>query len=153
MTPTILNRRAKFNYFILESYEAGISLAGHEVKSIREGKVNLNEAFVRIIRGEAFLMNCHINPYSRIQGHIEIDPMRARKLLLNRSQIDRLEGPSSQKGMAIVPLKIYFKKGYAKVEIALGRGKKLFDKRESIKQRMHERETAAAIKSKSRKSR
>ena len=153
MNPIAVNRKARFDYFLQEKFEAGICLLGSEVKSIREARVNLKDSFVRIVRGEAFLFNCHVTPYSRIQGHMEIEPTRSRKLLLKRSELNRLVGQASQKGFAIIPLSIYFKKGLVKVEIALAKGKKQFDKRESIKRRMHERESEAAIKRHSRKRR
>ncbi len=140
------NRKARFDYFIGERFEAGIQLKGCEVKSIREGKVNLKDSFVRVIRGEAFLMNCHINPYSHLQGYTEIDPRVTRKLLLKKAEIYKLEGITSQKGHAIIPLSMYFKKGLVKIQIAVGKGKKQFDKRETIKRRIHDRESQAAIK-------
>lgn len=152
-TPAAVNRKARFDYFVLEKMEAGIALLGSEVKSIREGKVNLKDAFVRILKNEAFLFNCHISPYSRIQGYVDIDPVRTRKLLLHRQEINRLMGQSQQKGYAIIPLSLYFKKGKVKVEIGLARGKQQHDKRESIKRRIHDRETSAAIKSVRGKSR
>ena len=140
------NRKAYFNYFIHDKYEAGVSLMGHEVKSIRERRVNLKDSYVRVMREEAFLVNCHISPYSKIQGHEEIDPIRTRKLLLKRNEINRLMGQAGRKGVAIVPLRMYFRKGFVKVEIATGEGKKQYDKRETIKQRIHNRETQSAIK-------
>ena len=140
------NRKAYFDYFIHDKYEAGVSLLGHEVKSIRERRVNLKDAYVRIFREEAFLLNCHVSPYSRIQGHEDLDPTRTRKLLLKRSEINRLMGQVGRKGVTIIPLRMYFKKGFVKVEIGIGEGKKQYDKRESIKQRIHTRETQAAIK-------
>lgn len=140
------NRKARFDYFIGEKFEAGIKLLGCEVKSIREGKVNLKDSFVKIMSGEAFLVNCHISLYSHIQGYTTIDPTASRKLLLKRSEIEYLQGIMSQKGHAIIPLVMYFKKGLVKVEIALAKGKKQFDKRETIKRRIHDRETSAAIK-------
>jgi len=146
MTPIAVNRKARYDYFILEKCEAGISLLGHEVKSIREGRINLKDSFVRVIKDEAFLINCHISPYSKIQGHAEIDPCRMRKLLLNRREIEYLKGKGTQKGHTIVPLTMYFKRGKIKVEIGLGRGKKQFDKRESIKRRIHDKESQKAIK-------
>jgi SsrA-binding protein len=149
--PVATNRKARHDFFLFEKYEAGIALLGCEVKSIREGRINLKDSFVRILNGEAFLMNCHITPYSKIQGYVDIDPIRSRKLLLNRGEIGRLAGKASQKGFAIVPLAVYFKRGVAKVEIAVGQGKKQFDKRESIKRRIHDREAQAAIKYHSRK--
>ena len=140
------NRKAHYNYFIHDRYEAGISLTGHEVKSIRERRVNLKDSYVRVMKEEAFLLNCHISPYSKIQGHEEVDPIRTRKLLLKRNEINRLMGQVGRKGIAIVPLRMYFKKGFVKVEIAIGEGKKQYDKRETIKQRIHNRETQSAIK-------
>lgn len=151
MNPTIENRKARHDYFIQDKYEAGIALEGHEVKSIREGKVNLKDSFVRVVNGQAFLFNCHITTYSKIQGHVELDPTRSRKLLLHKKEIEKLAGRTSQKGQAIIPLKMYFKKGKVKVEIALGQGKKQYDKRETIKKRLHERESAAAVKQHQRK--
>jgi len=140
------NRKAHYDYFIHDRYEAGISLVGHEVKSIRERRVNLKDSYVRIMKDEAFLLNCHISPYSKIQGHQELDPTRTRKLLLKRNEIGRLMGQATRKGVAIVPLRLYFKRGFVKVEIALGEGKKQYDKRAAIKQRLHTRETQVAIK-------
>jgi SsrA-binding protein len=140
------NRKAHYNYFIHDKYEAGVSLMGHEVKSIRERRVNIKDSYVRLMKEEAFLINCHISPYSRIQGHEEIDPIRTRKLLLKRGEINRLIGQVGRKGVAIIPLRMYFKKGFVKVEIAIGEGKKQYDKRASIKLRIHNRETQSAIK-------
>ena len=153
MSAVVTNRKAHHDYFLFERFEAGVMLLGSEVKSIREGRVNLKDSFVRILKGEAFLFNCHISPYSRIQGYEAMDPTRSRKLLLKRSEIDRLAGQVSQKGYAFIPLSIYFKKGLVKLEIALAKGKKQFDKRETIKRRIHEREKAAAIKSQAQKRR
>ena len=151
--PSIQNRKARFKFFLFEKFEAGIALLGCEVKSIREGRVNLAESFVRVMKNEAFLFNCHITPYSKIQGHTEIDPVRIRKLLLTRAELTVLEGKMSQKGYSIVPLSMYFKKGIVKLEIALAKGKKLQDKREDIKRRIHDRESAAAVKQHQRKGR
>ena len=142
----IENRKAWHDYFILDKFEAGISLLGCEVKSIREGRVNLKESFVRILNNEAVLLNCHITPYSKIQGHVDLDPTRSRKLLLHREQIEKLAAQANQKGYAIVPLEMYFKKGRVKVQIAVGRGKTAYDKRETIKRKIHDRESAAAVK-------
>ena len=144
--PVAENRKAGYNYFIMDKVEAGLCLKGHEVKSIREGRINLKDSFVRILKEEAFLFNCHISPYSRIQGHQELDPTQTRKLLLNKREIHQLMGRSTQKGFAIIPLRMYFKNGFVKVEIALGQGKKLHDKRDSIKKKLHDRESAAAVK-------
>jgi SsrA-binding protein len=139
------NRKAFHEYEILEKLEAGLMLQGTEVKSLREGRANLKDSYVAFREGEAYLVNAHISPYSHgnIANH---DPERARKLLLHRHQIEKLAGSVSQKGLTIVPLKLYFRDGRAKVEIAVVRGKKLFDKRETEKRREAERETAAAIK-------
>lgn len=153
MKPIAVNRKAHYDYFLSDKLEAGICLLGSEVKSIREGKVNLKDSFVRIIKGEAFLYHCHISSYSHVQGHMEIDPTRYRKLLLNKEEIARLEAKVSQKGYTIVPLSLYFKKGLVKLEIAIAKGKKQFDKRETIKRRIHDRETAAAVKKQLRKKR
>ena len=149
----IENRKAWHDYFISDKFEAGISLLGSEVKSIREGRVNLKDSYVRIVNKEAQLFNCHISPYSRIQGHLEVDPIRNRKLLLHREEIESLIGQSSQKGFAIIPLKMYFTKGKVKVEIALAKGKNQYDKRESIKRKIHTRESADAIRSGTRNKR
>ncbi len=145
------NRKAHYNYFIHDKYEAGVSLMGHEVKSIRERRVNLKDSYVRIMKEEAFLLNCHISPYSKIQGHQELDPIRTRKLLLKRGEINRLMGQTGRKGVAIVPLRMYLKKGFVKIEIAIGEGKKQYDKRAAIKQRIHTRETQSAIKKATRR--
>jgi len=142
----ILNRKARFDYHLFDKYEAGISLIGAEVKSIREGKANLKDSYVRIMKGEAFLFNCHISPYSRIQGYQDLDPIRIRKLLLNKAELEKLSGQSQKQGHAIVPLSLYFKNGRIKVEIALAQGKKQHDKRETIKRKLHEKESNAAIK-------
>ncbi len=144
--PVATNRKARHDYFLQDKLEAGISLRGSEVKAIREGRVNLKDSYVRIMNSEAFLLGCHISPYSKIQGYGDPDPARTRKLLLKRDEIDKLEAASKQKGFAILALSIYFKRGLVKVEIALGKGKKEYDKRETIKRRMHDRESAAAIK-------
>jgi len=140
------NRQASHKYHLFDKYEAGIALRGNEVKSIREGRINLKDSFVRILKGEAFLFNCHISPYSHIADIRASDPTRMRKLLLKKSEIDRLAGQLSRKGHTVVPLAIYFKKGLAKVEIAVARGKQEFDKRETIRRRIAEREAQRAMK-------
>lgn len=150
MTVVATNREARHKYELFDKYEAGVALKGAEVKSLREGRVNLKDSFVRIVRGEAFLFNCHVSPYSHIQDIRTADPTRQRKLLLKRDEIDRLSGQVSSKGRTIVPLSIYFKKGLAKVEIAVARGKREFDKRETLRRRIADREAARAIKSSSR---
>ncbi|MBI4847772.1 MAG: SsrA-binding protein SmpB [Nitrospirae bacterium] len=139
METVATNRKAYHDYFIQQTYEAGISLLGTEVKSLREGKANLKDSYAIIKNGEAFLFNCHISPYSHgnLQNH---DPLRTRKLLLHKKEIDKLHGNISQKGLTLVPLKIYFKGGKAKVEIGLAKGKKQYEKREAIKEKEAKRE-------------
>ena len=139
------NRKAFHDYFIDETYEAGISLVGTEVKSIREGKANLKDSYVLIKDGEAFLLNCHISPYSHgnIMNH---DPLRTRKLLLRKGEIDRIRGKLLQKGYTLIPTKMYFKGPYVKIEIGLARGKKLFDKREALKEKEANRQIERALR-------
>ncbi len=137
---TIHNRKARFEYDILDTWEAGIELKGTEVKSIRQGKASLDDSFAIIHRGEVHLENMHISPYElgTVENH---DPKRTRKLLLHRSEIEKIRLRVSQKGLTLIPLKLYFNaRGKAKIELALARGKKLHDKRESIKKRDIERE-------------
>lgn len=140
MTSIIINNKKAFHdYFILEKFEAGIVLKGTEVKSIREGKVNIKDSFAKIIKEEIFIFNMHISPYS--YGNIyNTDPLRERKLLLKKKEINRLIGLLSKKGLALIPLSVYFKNGRVKVEIALAKGKKQYDKREEIKKRDLQRE-------------
>jgi SsrA-binding protein len=139
------NRKAFHDYFVLQKMEAGIALTGTEVKSLREARVNLKDSYVDFDRGEAYLVGAHISPYSH--GNRENhDPERKRKLLLHRREIDRLEVQVVEKGLTIVPLRLYFKGGRVKAEIAVVRGKKLFDKRETEKRRELDREAEAAIK-------
>jgi SsrA-binding protein len=143
----IVNRKARHDYFIEETVEAGLVLTGSEVKSIRDGRANLVDSFARISRGEAFISNVHISLYdpAHRQNH---EPTRSRKLLLHRGEIDRLEGKLKQQGLTLIPLRIYFNaRGRAKIELGLGRGKKLHDKRQSIKEREAKRETARAMRS------
>jgi SsrA-binding protein len=139
------NRKAYHDYFIQESIEAGIALTGSEIKSIRAGRVNLTDSFVKPEGGELWLLNAHIARYeaSSYFGH---EPTRARKLLLHRKQINQLISEVSQKGFTLVPLKLYIKDSIAKVEVALAKGKKLYDKRETIARREAEREMGHAIK-------
>ena len=145
MRPVAENRKAYHDYFIDETYEAGIALVGTEVKSIREGRANLRDSYVLVKDGEAWLLNCHISPYSHgnIMNH---DPLRTRKLLLKKQEIERLKGKTAQKGFALVPLKMYFKGPYVKIEIGLARGKKLFDKREALKEKEAGRQIERALK-------
>jgi SsrA-binding protein len=133
------NRKAGFDYQILETFESGIVLTGTEVKSIRDGHVQLKDSYVDIHNGELFLISVHISPY-KTGGHSNHAPERKRKLLMKREQIDRLDSKVREKGLSIVPLKIYLKEGLVKVEIALAKGKKSHDKREAIKRRDVDRE-------------
>ena len=139
------NRKAFHDYHIEDTFEAGLALVGTEVKSLREGKANLKESYVIIKNNEAFLFGCHISPYTHgnLQNH---DPLRTRKLLLHRKEIDKLWGNISQKGLALVPLKLYFKAGKAKLEIGLAKGKKQYEKRDSIKEREANREIERHLK-------
>ena len=133
------NKKAYHDYFIEEKYEAGISLAGTEVKSLRMGKCSLKESFIRVENGELFIYGMHISPYEK--GNIfNKDPLRVRKLLLHRHEINRIAGQMTQKGYTIVPLQVYFKGSLVKVEIALARGKKLYDKRQDIAKKDMRRE-------------
>lgn len=133
------NRRARRDYEILERLEAGITLTGSEVKSLREGKGTLSEAFARVRQGEVWLENMHIAPYEQGEKRA-YDPLRPRKLLLHRGEIERLVGKSAEKGLTLVPLRVYFTHGLAKVELGLGRGKREYEKRDSIAAREHQRE-------------
>jgi len=136
-----LNRRARFEYEILETFEAGMVLVGTEVKSLRQGQASIKEAFADIVGGEAFLVDSHIPPYvlGNIHNH---EPKRRRKLLLGKREIQRLGSKTAEKGLTLIPLRIYFRKGLAKVELALAKGKKTHDKRETIRRREAEREMA-----------
>ena len=130
--PIASNKKAYHDYQIIEVIEAGISLKGNEVKSIREGGINLKDSYVRIIKEDIFLIGCHITPYSHSRRE-ECEPVRDRQLLLHRREIDKLGIRVQQKGLTLIPLKIYFRKGRCKLEIGLGSGKKLYDKRQDIK--------------------
>ena len=139
------NPKAYHDYFIEDTYEAGLVLTGSEIKSVRAGRVNLRDSFVLIKDGEAWLMNAHIAPYKQA-GHQNHDPRRPRKLLLHRYQINRLMGKVQEKGYTIVPLRMYLKGSWAKVEIALAKGKKLYDKRRAIAEREAERRIQRALR-------
>jgi len=143
------NRKARHDYQILNTFEAGIVLQGTEVKSLRQGKANLKDSYAIIKNGELFLLNMHISPYSHGTAYNH-DPLRTRKLLLHRHEIRRLIGQVQEKGLTLVPLKIYFKNGIAKVELALVRGKKLYDRRQDIARRDAERELQRESKFKAR---
>ncbi len=139
------NKKARHDYTVIDTMEAGIALQGTEIKSIRNGRINLKDGFVRIARGEAFLMNVHISPYE--QGNIyNHDPLRTRKLLLHKKQINKLAGETKTKGVTIIPLKVYLKDGYAKVLIGLAKGKHEYDKRETLKRKDQERQIERAMK-------
>jgi SsrA-binding protein len=140
------NRKAFHDYHLLETFEAGIALLGTEVKAIREGRVNLRDSFARLEDGEVFLYNVNISPYSH-RGYADHEPLRRRKLLLHREEIRKLIGKTVEKGMTLVPVRFYYKNGRVKVAISLAKGKKEYDKRETIKRREADRETRAAIKS------
>jgi len=146
----VQNRKARHIYHILETVEAGLVLTGTEVKSLRAGKANLLDSYAMVDRGEVWLMNLHISPYE--QGNqFNHEPKRKRKLLLHRRDIQRLIGKSREKGLTLIPLSLYFKKGWAKVELALARGKKLHDKREDMAKRDADREMARAMSQKRQK--
>lgn len=134
------NRRARFDYDIQETYEAGIVLSGAEVKSLREGKASLAESYARVSDGEVWLENLHIPPYQQASTHEPADPRRPRKLLLHREEIDRLIGKTQERGLTLVPMRIYFVRGRAKLELGLGRGKRKYEKRRAIVERQQQRE-------------
>ena len=139
-----VNRKARHEYFIEETFDGGIALAGTEVKSIRAGKVSLQESFARIEKGEVWLHNMYIAPYE--QGNIfNLDPRRPRKLLFHKHEIVRLAAQSQQKGLTLIPLQIYFERGYAKIELGVAKGKKLYDKREAIAERDAQREERRSL--------
>lgn len=139
------NKRARFDYHLENRFEAGMVLTGTEVKSLRLGKANLSDAYARIIDGEVWLINAHISPYphAHYDNH---EPERRRKLLLHRKEIRKLYGRTQERGQALVPLSIYFKEGKAKVELALAKGKKAYDKRQTMKRKDAEREMARAVR-------
>jgi SsrA-binding protein len=139
------NRKAHHDYHLLETFEAGVVLQGTEVKSIREGGANLRDSFARIEAGEVWVYNVHISPY-RNRGYTDHDPTRRRKLLLHRQEIRKLIGKTVERGMTLVPVRMYLKNGHVKIAVSLAKGKKAHDKRETIKRREAARETRAAIK-------
>jgi SsrA-binding protein len=139
------NRKARHDYFIDETYEAGIVLTGAEIKSVRAGRVNLRDSYVQVRNGELWLIDTHIAPYKQA-GYSDHEPKRPRKLLMQRREINRLQGKVQEKGYTIVPLRLYLKNNkWAKVEIALARGKKLYDKRQAIRKRDAQREMERAL--------
>ena len=138
------NRKARHEFEILETVEAGMELRGPEVKSLRAGSVSFLDSFARVERGEVWLYSLHISPYEQA-NRFNVDPTRPRRLLLNRQEIRRLASKADEKGLTLVPLDIHFSGGYAKVTLAVGRGKKLHDKRETLKRRVQEREAQRAV--------
>jgi SsrA-binding protein len=139
------NRKAHHDYLILEKLEAGVALLGTEVKSIREGRINLKDSYAAVRDGEAFLFHCHISPYSH--GNRENhDPIRVRKLLLHRNEIRKLIGKTQEKGLTLIPLRVYLSRGRIKIELGIARGKKSYDKREAERRKEADRETRAAMK-------
>ena len=141
------NRKAFHDFHLMETFEAGLVLLGTEVKAIREGRVNLRDSYARVEDGEVYLYNVNISPYSH-RGWAEHEPLRRRKLLLHREEIRKLIGKTVERGMTLVPTRLYFKNGRVKVAVSLAKGKKDYDKRETIKKRETDRETRAAIKTK-----
>ena len=144
------NRRARFDYEILESFEAGIALLGPEVKSLRAGRANLGDAYAVVRKGQVWLHNLHISPYEQA-GRNNADPTRERVLLLHRAEIRRLAGKLAERGLTLVPLRLYWSRGRAKVELGLARGKRRHDKRETIRRRETERELARATRARGRR--
>jgi SsrA-binding protein len=140
------NRKAYHDYFIDETVEAGLVLSGTEIKSVRDGRVNLRDSYARIENGEAWLWNAHISAYDHAGKYFNHVPTRSRKLLLHKSEIRRLQQKTQAKGLTLVPLRVYLKRGKAKVEVAIARGKKLYDKRDSLATREAGREMERAIK-------
>ena len=143
------NRRARFEYEILDTLEAGIALLGPEVKSLRAGRANLSDAYATVRRGEVFLVNAHISPYDNAVRD-NPDPRRARKLLLHKREIRRLQGQVAERGRTLVPLSLYFRAGIAKVELAVARGKRRYDKRDTIRRRDQERELRRELRGRGR---
>jgi SsrA-binding protein len=144
--PIAENRKARFDYFIEERFEAGLALQGWEVKSLRAGRAQIAESYVFVRDGEAFLLGGHITPLSTVSTHVTADPTRTRKLLLNRRELDHLVGAVERKGYTIVPLELYWKDGKAKLQIGLAKGKKQHDKRAAAKDRDWERSKARALR-------
>ncbi|MCL5257555.1 MAG: SsrA-binding protein SmpB [Chloroflexi bacterium] len=141
-----VNRKAFHDYSIEEKFEAGIALTGTEIKSIRDGRVNLRDSYAKISDDEAWLMNMHVSPYGQAGGYFNHEPLRTRKLLLHRREIRYLAGKTQAKGLTLVPLRLYLKGGKAKIELGLAKGKKLYDKREALAERDAEREIERAFK-------
>ncbi len=140
------NRKARFEYEILETFEAGVELKGTEEKSIRAGRVYLGDGFANLRNGEVILMNVHVSPHNTTSNYFNHDPRRPRRLLMHRSEIRRLVGKVEQQGLTLVPLKLYLKRGWVKVLLGLARGKRLHDKREDLKRKQDKRDMARALK-------
>ncbi|NQT95057.1 MAG: SsrA-binding protein SmpB [Candidatus Omnitrophica bacterium] len=147
MTIIAQNKKAHFDYNLFDRFEAGIELKGAEVKSIKQRKASLSDSFARIERGEVFLYGMHVNPYKQ-SGPFAPNPTRTRKLLLHKKEISKLQGLTTQKGYTLVPTRLYLKKGLVKIELAVAKGKMLFDKREKLRQRTVDREIKRSLKSK-----
>ncbi|MGD0649914.1 MAG: SsrA-binding protein SmpB [Verrucomicrobiia bacterium] len=150
MVPTIHNHKARRDYFVTETYEAGIELKGTEVKSLRNARASIDDAFARVERGQVWLYNAHIAPYE-FGNRYNVDPLRPRRLLLHKKEIHRLASQLNAKGMALVPLKIYFTKSFAKVQLGLGKGKTQIDKREVLKRKTAEREIDRALRDRTKR--
>lgn len=148
----VANRRARHDYHLEETYEAGLQLLGSEVKSLRAGRASLQDAYAKVRGGELWLVNMHISPYEQA-GPFNHDPLRPRKLLLHKAEIRRLVGKVKERGYTLIPLRVYFRRGLAKVELALARGKKQFDKRADIRKREAERQIARALAGRKRPAR
>jgi len=140
------NKKAFFEYILSDKFEAGLELKGPEVKSMREGKISLSDSFVKAEKGEVYLYGMHVSPYKQ-SGPFAPDPTRVRKLLLHKTEIEKLNSLTNQKGYTVIPTRLYFKRGFAKIEIAVAKGKKLFDKREKLRQQTIDRETNRSLKS------
>lgn len=146
-SPTVLNRAARHRYELLETFECGIELYGTEIKSVRQGNMNIRDGFARVKNGELFLHNVHISPWTKATAFFNHDPVRERRLLLHKKSIRKLEGKQKDKGLTLIPTKTYFSdSGYLKVEVALARGKQLHDKREDLKRRDDKRNMQRIIK-------
>lgn len=148
--PVATNRRARFDYDFEETFEAGLVLTGSEVKSLRAGRASLAEAYARVTEGEVWLENMHIPPYSH-GGQRSYDPRRPRKLLLHREEIERLIGKTQERGLTLVPMRLYFTRGLAKIQLGLGRGKRKYEKRQAIAEREHQREMERAFSRRGRR--
>ena len=143
------NRKARHDYHLLDTFEAGIVLLGTEVKAIREGRVNLRDSYGRVENGEVFLHNVHISPYSH-RGYADHEPLRRRKLLLHKGEIRKLIGKTVERGCTLVPVRMYFRNGRVKVAVSIAKGKKTHDKRETLRRRQIDRETRAMVKGRAR---